>query len=87
MSQNKWEERAKKMQDVGNKMEKLGKKLTLLFTLPIILLFIFGIPGLIIGIVIAVIGIGSMNKKSKQEEQEQFKEDYTKGQTKSKDTQ
>ena len=66
----KWEERGKKIQDAGDKMNKVGKKLTLLFTVPIILLFIFGIPGLIIGIIIAGIGIASMKNKSKQDERE-----------------
>ena len=56
----KWEERAKKFEDAGNKMQKLGKKLTIMITIPIGLMLFFGVPGLIGGIILAVlIGIGS----------------------------
>lgn len=56
---NKWQERADKFDKVGKSMSKLGRKLTLMFTVPILLTIFFGIPGLIIGIVIAIVVLGS----------------------------
>lgn len=45
---NKWEERGKKMEELGNKMQKaggmmvgIGCLLTLLVTIPLIIIFLF----------------------------------------------
>lgn len=58
-NKNKWQERAEKFDKVGKNMSKLGGKLTLMFTVPILLTIFFGVPGLIIGIVIAIVALGS----------------------------
>lgn len=55
MSQNKWEERADKIGKAGGKMQKIGKSLTITFTIPIIGFFIFGFAGLIIGVILAIV--------------------------------
>ncbi|NEZ47926.1 spore germination protein [Clostridium niameyense] len=51
----KWNKRAEKCDKLGKDMNNIGKKLTLMFTLPFLLLIFFGIPGLIIGVVIALV--------------------------------
>lgn len=62
---DKWEERAKKLENVSKKMNSLGKTLTLVLTLPIILGLIFGPIGAGIGIVVAILYIvGSKGKKT-----------------------
>lgn len=58
-NKNKWQERAEKLDKAGKSMSKLGGKLTLMFTVPILLTLFFGVPGLIIGIVIALAVLGS----------------------------
>lgn len=55
----KWNKRAEQFDKVGKNMSALGIKLTLMFTVPILLTIFFGIPGLIIGIVIALAVLGS----------------------------
>lgn len=60
---NKWEERAKKMENASKKMGDLGKTLTIVLTIPIIAGVIFGPIGLGIGIVIAILYLAG-NKKN-----------------------
>jgi len=58
----------KKLKQTGEKMQQIGCILTLLFTVPIILLIFLGVPGLIVGILIAIIGIiGILSKKKNAE--------------------
>jgi len=57
------------LKQVGKKIEQLGCILTLIFTVPIVLLLFLGAPGLIIGIIIAIIGVaGVLSKKKKNAE-------------------
>ena len=65
-NKNKWLERSERLQKRAEKfdkasknMSKLGGKLTIMFTVPILLAIFFGVPGLIIGIVIAIVALGS----------------------------
>lgn len=44
-----------KVQDLGNRMQRVGCLLTLLVSVPIILTIILGIPGLIIGGILAIL--------------------------------
>lgn len=89
MRENKWEKRAEKwgkraeqINKAGNSMQYVGKILIFLFTIPIILTFMFGFKGLIAGIVIGAIGVGKTQDKAKHEKREQLKEDYIKSQMK-----
>lgn len=89
MGENKWEKRAEKwgkkaeqINKASNQMQYVGKILIFLFTIPIILAFMFGPGGLVAGIVIGAIGIGKTQDKAKHEKREQLKEDYIKSQTK-----
>lgn len=59
---NKWDERAKKLENVSKKMSDLGKTLTIVLTIPIVAGLIFGPIGLGIGVVIAILYIAG-NKK------------------------
>ena len=59
----------KKLEETGKKLEKIGCFLTLVLTVPIVLTIFFGIPGLAIGIIIALITvIGALSKKQKPSE-------------------
>jgi hypothetical protein len=58
----------KKLEEVGEKLQKIGCLLTLMFTVPIVLTLFFGIPGLIIGIIIAIIGIAGVLGKKKEKD-------------------
>ncbi len=51
-------------------MQRVGCLLTIVFTIPIVLTFIMGIPGLIIGVLIAIVGITAffMSDKKKPKE-------------------
>ncbi len=51
---------AHNLQEFGKKGEKLGCALTLLFTLPIVGLFVLGPVGLIAGLILGLIGLGLM---------------------------
>ncbi|MCK9326101.1 MAG: HIRAN domain-containing protein [Bacteroidales bacterium] len=67
---NKWEEREKKMEETGKKMQRVGCMLTGLITLPIIGVLIGGPIGLVIGFIIGIlmfIGALSQGKREKQE--------------------
>jgi len=60
----------KKLEETGKKLQNIGCILTLMFTVPIVLTIFLGIPGLIIGIIIAIIciaGILSKKEKTKKE--------------------
>ena len=52
-----------KMQQTGEKMQKVGCAMTLLFTIPIILTIFLGIPGLIIGGIVAIAGVVGIFKQ------------------------
>jgi len=58
----------KKVAETGKKLQKIGCALTLMFTIPIILTIFLGIPGLILGIILAVVGIVSLLSKKKKSE-------------------
>lgn len=60
---NKVEEAGKKIEDFGKKTQQLGCLLTVLITIPILLTVFLGIPGLIIGSIIAILGIVGQFKK------------------------
>ncbi len=65
---NKWEEREKKMEETGKKMQRVGCMLTGLITLPIIGVLIGGPIGLVIGLIIGVlifVGALSQGKRDK----------------------
>lgn len=47
-----WEEKTKKIEEAGKKMQNIGCLLTGIITIPIIGLIFLGVPGLIIGIVV-----------------------------------
>ena len=55
-------ERTEKMKNVGNKINRIGKKLTVLITLPVIGFVFFGIVGLVVALIIGAIVIAGMNK-------------------------
>lgn len=56
----------KKLEETGKKIQKIGCLLTLAVTVPIVLTALFGVPGLIIGVFIALIAIvGMLSKKGK----------------------
>lgn len=61
--QGKWEERAKKVEEAGQKMQAWGCLLTVLITIPIILTIFFGPVGLGIGVFIAIIFLAGRKKK------------------------
>ena len=52
-----------KMQQTGEKIQKMGCAMTLLFTIPIVLTIFLGIPGLIIGGIVAIAGVVGMIKQ------------------------
>jgi len=52
-----------KIDNLSKNFKKIGCLFTLLITIPIILTIFLGIPGLIIGVILAIIGIGSILKK------------------------
>lgn len=52
-----------KFKKAGNKMQAIGCLLTIVLTIPIILTFIFGPTGLVIGLVIGLIAFLVMKKK------------------------
>ncbi len=54
---------SEKLDNIGKKMQKAGCALTFVFTIPILLAIFFGIPGLIIGIVIAMIAVPAVLKQ------------------------
>jgi len=61
-----------KLENLGKNLEKIGCISIFLITIPIILTIFLGIPGLIIGIIVAIIGISSIlgkknNNKKKGE--------------------
>jgi len=57
----------KKIDETGKKLQNIGCFLTLILTVPIVLTFILGVPGLIIGSIIALIAIlGALAKKEKK---------------------
>jgi len=58
-----WEERGKKMETTGKKIQGLGCLLTMLFTIPIVLTIFLGSFGLVIGIFVAIIGLVGYFKK------------------------
>lgn len=55
----KWNKRAESFDKAGKNMSKLGGKLTIMFTVPVLLTIFLGIPGLIIGIIIAIAVLAS----------------------------
>jgi len=56
----------KKLEETGKKLQKVGCLLTIAVTVPIVLTVLLGVPGLIIGIFIAVVAVVSMlSKKGK----------------------
>jgi len=55
-----------KIKQVGTKMQKLGCFLTLVLTIPIVLTLFLGVPGLIIGGIIAIIAIISFLSQKKK---------------------
>ncbi|HZK00928.1 MAG TPA: hypothetical protein VFC79_13005 [Tissierellaceae bacterium] len=61
--QDKWEERAKKVEEAGQKMQAWGCLLTVLITVPVILTIFFGPIGLGIGALIAVLFLIGRKKK------------------------
>ncbi len=61
--QDKWEERAKKVEEAGQKMQAWGCLLTVLITVPIILTIFFGPAGLGIGALIAILFLIGKKKK------------------------
>lgn len=60
-----------KLEATGKKMEKLGCLLTMLFTIPIILMIFFGPVGLGIGVIVAILGIVGYIQKGKEEKQKE----------------
>ena len=52
-----------KGQVLGEKMQKMGCAMTLLFTIPIILTLFLGIPGIIVGGIVAIAGVVGMMKQ------------------------
>jgi len=61
----------KKLEETGKKLQNIGCLLTLMFTVPIVLTIFLGIPGLIVGIIIAIIGIaGILSKKEKTKKED-----------------
>ncbi len=61
-----------KLRAAGEKMQRLGCMLTVLLTVPILLTLFLGIPGLIIGGLVFVLGLagflGSGKKKAEEKE-------------------
>ncbi|KOA76594.1 hypothetical protein ADU78_05780 [Clostridium botulinum] len=55
----RWQKRSEQFDKAGKNMSKLGGKLTIMFTVPILLAIFFGVPGFIIGIVIAIVALCS----------------------------
>lgn len=62
-NKNKWEERAKKAEEFGQKAQAMGCLLTILLTIPIVLTIFLGPLGLGIGVVIAILFLISRKKK------------------------
>lgn len=59
-----WDDKAKKLETTGAKIQGLGCLLTILITIPILLTVFLGPLGLGIGIVIAILGlVGHLKKK------------------------
>ncbi len=63
MSKNKYNETAEKMKKTGEKMQAMGCLLTLVLTIPIVLLLFFGPVGLGVGVLIAVVGLAIRKRK------------------------
>ncbi|MBT9131360.1 MAG: hypothetical protein DDT41_01665 [candidate division WS2 bacterium] len=51
-----------KFQDIGKKISGVGWKLTLMFTIPIILTLLFGMVGMVIGAIIFLVVLAGMFK-------------------------
>lgn len=62
-NQDKWEERAKKVEEAGQRMQAWGCLLTILLTIPIVLTVIWGPVGLGIGVLIAILYLIGRKKK------------------------
>jgi len=60
----------KKIEETGKKLQKIGCLLTLAVTVPIVLTAFLGIPGLVIGIFIALIAVVSMLRKKEKPKNE-----------------
>ncbi len=52
-----------KIEDAGKKMQSMGCALTILITIPIALTIFLGIPGFVIGSIVAVFGLVGILKK------------------------
>ena len=60
----------KKLEETGKKLQKIGCLLTVAITVPIVLTVLLGVPGLIIGIIIAVVAVASMLGKKEKPKKE-----------------
>lgn len=54
------------LREVGLKMQAVGCLLTIVFSIPLVLGALFGMPGLIVGVVISLVVLGSAIKSTIQ---------------------
>ena len=71
-----WEKTGKKMEAAGKNMQQLGCLLTMIITVPILLIAFLGPLGIAISVIFVVLGIAGYVKKKKDDKEKREAEEY-----------
>lgn len=52
-----------KLRETGEKMQAIGCLMTIVFSVPLLLIILFGMPGFVVGVIISLVVLWSAIKK------------------------